>query len=331
MAPRVGVVAIGRNEGARLGLCLDSLAGLDLPVVYVDSGSTDGSADRVRRRGIDVVELDPATPFSAGRARNEGLSALLARWPALEIVQFVDGDCELISGWMAQGVTTLDGEPRVAAACGRVRELHRERSIYNRLCDLEWDVPPGEARSCGGNAMVRVRAFQEVGGFAPSLIAGEEPELCLRLRRGGWRILCVAGDMVRHDAAMMQFGQWWRRASRAGWAYAEGSSLHGRSPDRHWVRENRSIFFWGMLVPASALLLAGPTHGLSFLLLAGFPLLAARIYLRAVQGGRERRDARLLAVFTVLAKLPQALGQAQFFLGRRLDKRRRLADWRTAR
>jgi len=328
---RPAVVVIGRNEGQRLARCLDAIADAGA-VVYVDSGSTDGSPALARARGATVVALDLAQPFTAARARNAGFDKALELQPDMVLVQFLDGDCELVPGWLEDAARGLRADDQVAVVCGGVRERERERSIYNRLCDLEWRAPPGPARTCGGNAMMRAAAFRQVGGFAPELIAGEEPELCLRLRRLGWGILRVERGMVLHDADMTRFGQWWRRALRAGWAYAEGAALHGAAQERHWVRESRSILFWGFAVPACALLLAWPTRGLSLLLLTGLLALTGRIYLRAVRAGDAPRDARLLAGFTVLAKLPQAAGQLQFLASRVLwRRRRRLIDWRVAR
>ena len=100
---RVGVVAIGRNEGARLVRCLDSVCDGQRPVVYVDSGSTDGSVAAAEARGALVVALDMAQPFSAARARNAGWRTLLAAHPNLDAVQFVDGDCEVVAGWLDAG------------------------------------------------------------------------------------------------------------------------------------------------------------------------------------------------------------------------------------
>src|SRR5947207_307333 len=60
----LGVVVIGRNEGDRLRTCLSAVAGRNLPVVYVDSGSTDGSVATARGLGADVVALDLTTPFT---------------------------------------------------------------------------------------------------------------------------------------------------------------------------------------------------------------------------------------------------------------------------
>jgi GT2 family glycosyltransferase len=324
----LAVVVIGRNEGTRLARCLDAIQGAGV-VVYVDSGSTDGSASLALGRGAAVVALDLSSPFTAARGRNAGFARALELQPDTELVQFLDGDCELLPGWLEAGADALLAD-RVAVVCGGVRERERERTIYNRLCDLEWRAPAGPARSCGGNAMVRVAAFRQAGGFTAGLIAGEEPELCLRLRRLGWGILRLERGMVLHDADMTRFVQWWRRALRAGWAYAEGASLHGADPERHWVRESRSILAWGLLLPVGALLLAWPTRGLSLLLLAGWLALTWRIYRRAVRGGDAPRDARLLAGFTVLAKLPQAVGQLQFHISRAFGRGRRLVDWRAA-
>ncbi len=322
------VVVIGRNEGERLRKCLGSLAGLSHPVVYVDSGSRDGSPELARAMGADVVELDPALPFTAGRGRNEGLARALVLCSEADAVQFLDGDCELVPGWLERGRAELGSDPRLAAVCGRVREANRGASIYNRLCDMEWDAPPGEARSCGGNAMMRVAAFREVGGFRPGFIAGEEPELCLRLRSSGWRIRRTTDDMVRHDAAMTRFAQWWRRARRAGWAYAAGAAEHGASGERHNVREVRSIVLWGGLLPVTALGLAVPSGGASLLLLCGFPLLWVRVRASGLGRGYGRDDAGLLATFTVLAKIPQFLGVAGFLLERIARRKGGAVDWR---
>ncbi len=237
----LGAVAIGRNEGERLRRCLVSLIERVEHTVYVDSGSTDGSVELARSLGVAVVALDLSVPFTAARARNEGWTALRRVHPDLEYVQFVDGDCEVVEGWLETAHATLAGRPQLGVVCGRRRERFPEASIYNRLADIEWDTPVGEADACGGDAMMRLAALVEVGGFDPTVIAGEEPELCVRLRRAGWRIERLGTEMTLHDAAMSHFSQWWRRALRAGHSFAEGAHRHGGAPERHWVRESRRI------------------------------------------------------------------------------------------
>lgn len=304
----VGVVAIGRNEGERLQRCLESVIDLVSEVVYVDSGSSDASVQRAHHLGADVVCLDMNRPFTAARARNEGFRRLTAIDPKLRYVQFVDGDCEVDAGWLPSAMAFLEANPGVAAVCGRRRERFPERSVYNLLCDLEWNTPVGETNVFGGDVLIRVDAFRQVGGFRGELIAGEEPELCVRLRARGWRIWRLEHEMTRHDAAMTRFGQWWRRMLRGGYAYAEGAHLHGHGPARHWLRESRRALFWGGLYPLAALLLAFLKPAALCLLLV-YPLQVLRL---AARGGWTRRESWWRAVFLVVAKFPECLGGLKF-------------------
>lgn len=216
MATVIGVVVIGRNEGQRLERCLVSLAHGADKVMYVDSGSTDGSLQLAANLGVAVLALDMSIPFTAARARNEGFAALQRLLPSMQLVQFVDGDCEVNASWLATAQAFLEQHPAVAVVCGRRRERFPQRSVYNLLCDLEWDTPVGEAKACGGDALMRADAFAAVGGFRPDLIAGEEPELCVRLRANGWKIWRLAAEMTLHDAGMTRFTQWWRRSCVLG-------------------------------------------------------------------------------------------------------------------
>jgi len=315
------VVVIGRNEGERLGRCLQALAEWNGPRVYVDSGSSDGSPELAREMGWDVVELDPRRPFTAARGRNEGLEYLLSNHPYLEFVQFVDGDCQLVDGWLEKAEGELRKRLDAAIVCGQLRELHPERSIYNLLCDLEWRRETGEVASCGGIFMARVAALKEVGGFNPLMIAGEEGELCLRLRRSGWKILRLPDLMAYHDAAMTRFRQWWKRSVRTGYGYAESALMHGLISERHNVRPVCSILLWGLVVPALAVGLAIPTGGLGLALIGVYFVPLLRAQGSFVRRGWKRGEATLYAAFCVLSKFPQALGLLRYI--RRGAARRR--------
>ena len=187
-----GAVAIGRNEGKRLRVCLESLTAASI-IIYVDSGSSDGSVKMARSFGAYVVELDQRTPFSAARARNAGFAHLLEVHPDLAFLQFIDGDCELDAQWPRAAIELLQAKSDVAAVCGRLRERFPQRSIYNWLCDREWDRPTGEVRACAGNVMMRVAALAAAGGYREDVIAAEEDELCVRLRNMKWRIWRTSG------------------------------------------------------------------------------------------------------------------------------------------
>jgi len=327
---RVGAVVIGRNEGERLVRCLDSLVGNVRRVVYVDSGSTDGSLERARRLGADVVELDMSVPFTAARARNAGYRRLLECEADIELIQFVDGDCEVVPRWLDFASQRLGARPDVAVVCGRRRELHPESSVYNVLCDIEWDTPVGEAAACGGDAMMRANAVVEVGGYDPTLIAGEEPELCLRMRRRGWKVERLDAEMTRHDASIHAFEQWWKRARRSGFAYAAGSAKHGRGPERHWVKETRRIVFWGGVLPAVALGGIVPSLGLSMSLLAAYPVSFLRTFRHARMRGRTTREAATYAAFTQVGRLPEIQGVLEYHRDTWLGRSSRIIEYKTA-
>jgi GT2 family glycosyltransferase len=232
-------------------------------------------------------------------------------------VQFVDGDCELSPGWLDDAAAALRANPKAAAVFGRLRERRPEASVYNRLCDVEWAAAPlGEVKACGGVALMRTAAVRQVGGFDPAVLAAEDDELCLRLRRAGWTIVRIPADMGWHDAAMTRFGQWWARAMRSGWAYAQGAALHGRSADRHFVHERRRAILWAGVLPALIVLLAWPTGGWSLLGLLLYLLSSVRYY-RYVRG-REvpPQTAFEYTVAGTLSKFPHLVGIVRYALHR---------------
>ncbi|MER5174038.1 glycosyltransferase [Thioclava kandeliae] len=318
-----GAVVIGRNEGKRLISCIDSLSDFK-QVIYVDSGSTDGSVDVAQARRARVLALDMSLPFTAARARNEGLELLRRSLPGVEFVQFIDGDCELRSGWLEDALETMFSRPLAGVVCGRRRERFPEASVYNAQCDREWNTPIGLARSCGGDALMRMDALDEVGGYDPTMIAGEEPELCVRLRAKGWEIHRIDVEMTWHDAAIFRFGQFWKRARRAGHAYAEGAYLHGAPPERHNVAQVRRALFWGMAMPL-VLMASLLAIGLWSLLLIGiYPLQVMRLAKR--KGGR--RDAWEEALLLTVAKFAESQGILEFYLRQLSGRRSKLIEYK---
>ena len=321
-----GVVIIGRNEGERLLRCLQSLDGLQPRSVYVDSGSTDNSIARAREYGVAVVNLDMSEPFTAARARNVGFRKLLQIHPSLDYVFFVDGDCEVVSGWIDLAVTFLGQSPEVAVVFGYRRERYPDASVYNRVCDLEWqDIPVGEAKSCGGDIVARVPAIKQVDGYRPDMICGEEPEMCVRLRRQGWRIWRINTNMTIHDAAMDRFGQWWKRTMRGGFGYAQGAHIHGTSPERHWVLEYRRTWLWGLFIPFVIVLLSVTVSWKMLALLGLYPLQMIRL---AINGRHSAGENWRRALFLVLGKFPEMLGQVQFLRDRFLRVQSRLIEYK---
>ena len=234
--PSISIVVIGRNEGERLIRCLDSIAAVDYPadrleLIYVDTNSTDGSCAAAEARGARVVPINPPRP-SAAAARNAGLRAVRH-----DFVQLLDGDTILHPAWLRAAVDIL-ADDRITCTFGRCDELNPDASPYMRVATLDWYVPPGPARYSGGCALHRRETLEHVGRFDESLIAGEEPELCYRIRRHGSVIWRSDQPMVQHDLNMTTFRQYWQRAVRSGWAYIVTAAKCRAGPEPLWRREN---------------------------------------------------------------------------------------------
>lgn len=319
---QVGVIVIGRNEGARLIRGLTALATMGARVKYVDSASTDGSVARVRLAfsHVGVHELSTDVPLSAARARNEGARAWKGEADAPRYLQFVDGDCVLSAGWLEAASTYLDTHPDCAAVIGSLHEMHPEASIYNELCALEWNSSPGEIQDCGafgGLSMVRADVFHTLGGFNPAVIAGEDSEFAVRMKLAGHKVTKLGVSMAQHDAAMTRFSEFWTRSVRSGHAIGQRYDLHGRSPARDCARDLRSVKIWGIALPLVSMALAAVTQGAGLLL---WPLALALLYFRVVghrrKAGDPMRAAHLYAAAIVVTKYAQVLGLVRYWLRR---------------
>ena len=318
-----GCVVIGRNEAERLPATFASVKAAAIAFVYVDSGSHDASVAIAETAGTSVVRLDPAKPFTAARARNEGLGALTAHHPDLAFVMFLDGDCLLESGFIALGVAAMDANPDCAIVVGQLREASPDASIYARMCSVEWTAPVGritDFNSFGGIMLVRVADFRRVGGFNAAMIAGEDPEFAVRLALAGRDAIRIDAPMATHRADIVRFGQWWARAVRGGHAMAHRYSLHGTSRLQDCKRQYMSTIFWGGAVPVLSILLAPFTRGFSLLLLAGFGILSARMTGHYRRTGASPVLAIQLAGFGILAKFANFIGVIRFYLHRSRGK-----------
>lgn len=314
----MGVVVIGRNEGQRLHACLSSLREV-VARVYVDSGSTDGSCALAHDLGFAVVSLAIPPGFTAARARNAGIEHLLTHYMDLAFIQTIDGDCELRTGWLKSARADLEADSGRAVVFGRRRERHPCANAYHATCDDEWNVALGEVSSCGGDALFRVAALRQVGGYNPALIAGEEPDLCLRLRQRGWRIWSNGHEMTWHDVSIDRMSQWWRRSRRTGFAFAELVDLYRVDADPSWRRLLHSALGWTAvaLTALLAALVAAGTQSLPMaavaLLLAALPMAQlVRLAFRQRQRAGGLSAASRWAWLIMVAKAAQAAGWVQY-------------------
>ena len=323
----LGVVVIGRNESDRLIRCIKSIE--EFPIVYVDSGSTDGSVSNAQELGCEILELDMSRPFSAARARNAGFELITKKYPELNLVQFVDGDCEVEKGWLEKGCKYLSGNPSISVVCGRRKERFPEESIYNHFCDIEWNTPVGEARSTGGDFMIYVSAIRKVGGFNPLVVAGEEPELCFRLRQCGKKIQRIDEIMTLHDANMHRFSQWWKRTERSGHANAQGAWIHGKTPEKFRVRETLSIVVFGGVIPITIIICIFLHPAIAGMLILIYPLMFLRIKQKLKNRKEVQKHVLNAYIWSILfGKIPQFLGAIRFWWRQILGKSIHLIEYK---
>jgi hypothetical protein len=331
--PELSVVVIGRNEGKRLARCLESVGTMhwagSFEVIYADSDSTDGSPQLAQSMGARVIAARPARP-TAAFGRNAGWRQ--ARAP---FVLFLDGDTVLHRDFVTHALGALAADPSIAVVWGHRREIATQASVFNRVLDLDWIYPAGFTEFCGGDALIRRSVLGEVGGYDELLIAGEEPEMCRRIRGRGYRIYHLDRPMTGHDLAMTRCLQYWRRAVRAGYAYAEVSARFRNTGDPFWeedVRRNRARGALAAIGATAALL--GPLATGSFLPTVLIVLAGVGLVLRSAAKSRWRsRDWGTLLLYGIhshLQQIPILAGQCKFLADRRKGRVRQLIEYKEA-
>lgn len=320
----VDVVLIGRNEGARLVVSLQSVLQQARRVVYVDSGSTDDSVANATKAGAQVVNLDMSIPFTAGRARNEGFDALMAFDDPPECVQFLDGDCIMAPGWLDAASAHMRAHSDLAIVTGEQEELHRDTTVFNQMSDFEWKRSVGDIEACGGNMMVRTSAFHDLGGFNTTVIAAEDDELCTRLRKAGWRLERIARHMSKHDGGRLRFAQWWKRAERTGHGFAQVGTLH---PD-YFVAERRRAWMYGLVLPIVAVIGAFGSPLVPALVFGVFALSFWKTSHGLQRDGLPPSEALHHAVFLTLGKFPNLIGMLRYHWRRLSDAQMRIIEYK---
>ena len=218
----VSVIVPAYNEAANIAATVRSLVDSDYPrleVIVVDDGSTDGTADIVRRLrlpGVRVVRQD-----NAGKpaALNTGI-----RHARGELLVLVDGDTVFEPDAVGLLVQPLrDG--RVGAVSGNTKVANR-RGLLGQWQHLEYvvgfnldrrlfDVARCMPTVPGAIGAFRRAALSDVGGVSEQTLA-EDTDLTMAVIRAGWRVV-YAPDAVAWTEAPGSLRQLWRQRYR--WCY----------------------------------------------------------------------------------------------------------------
>lgn len=323
--PVIGAVVIGRNEGERLVRCLQSVL-KEIPIVaYVDSGSKDESVERARQLGVIAIPLQEG-PYTAARGRQTGFIELAARHPELAYVMFIDGDCLLQPGFVKKAVEYLEANPKTCGVSGRRRE--EGANTWSRIIDVEWDIPSGSAEYIGGDSLFRVAALKQCGGWAPELIAGEEPDLCFRCRDLGWTCWRIPDEMSLHDIRMNRLGEYWKRSVRAGHAYVEVSLRRRHGYHGRWMKQTLSILLYAAALPVVGIALTLVWWPLGLVLVLGYARLAWSIYRWSRARGRDGKLSAIVSGLTILGKFAGLVGVAKYATGRLSGKRVTIIEYK---
>jgi GT2 family glycosyltransferase len=205
---QVGVVVITYRRRAEALATLDRLGRLpeQPPIVLVDNGSGDGTAEAARARfpDVDVVALDENL---GAVGRNIGVDRLRTPY-----VAFCDDDTWWEPGSLTRAADVFDACPELAVVNARIvtgPDAHDD-PIVAELRDSpvpgpDWLPGPALGSFLAGASVVRRDAFLSVGGFSPQLwLGGEEELLATDLLTAGWE-LCYREDLVvHHDASPLR-------------------------------------------------------------------------------------------------------------------------------
>jgi GT2 family glycosyltransferase len=326
----LGFVVIGRNEGERLKTGLRAILSIcpEAIIIYVDSGSNDDSVAFASEHGIITVELDMSIPFTAARARNTGFTALLKQRPQLTYVQFLDGDCELLLGWVDIATDYLSKNTKTGIVSGRRSERFPNASIYNQLIDIEWNTPLGEAKAVLGDMCVKVDVFKKIDGFNETIIAAEDDDFCLRALRSGYTTFRIDANMSKHDANIMRLSQWYQRSKRGGHGYANIHHLHGDGPERYFRKEIKSVVFWGALIPTTFTLFLFILPVVSILILLGYLAFITKTIVRRRNLGDSLKTATAFGTLIFTGKISEFMGMLQYYRNHVLSRKHQLIEYK---
>lgn len=313
-----GVVVIGKNEGEGLRDSLQSVLPYQPYVIYVDSGSSDNSVTLAKEMGISVLELDGSALYTPARGRNEGAKYLEEKYTQLKYLQFLDGDCQLVSGWIKRAQKVIKEKAGLGIVVGFRQEKDRNHSVFTRLLDVElkriWEPKCGLVETTGGDMLVKLTAFNAVGKFNSEFLGGEEPELCTRMMAAGWSIYKIDTNMSLHDGSDMNVFNRIQRHLRFGWTVSEITKLYRGTRVDLYRMENKRVWLFGIVLPIVSIILSLKSFIFAVLfLLCCYFVKGVGTYREVKARGVAVKDAKLFSVDNCLGLIVQGIGKLIYY------------------
>ncbi len=206
----LSIVIVSWNEVARLRECLGSilmpLAFRSMRVVVVDNASADGSAEMVEQTFPTVQVIRNTENVGFARANNQGITASTSR-----LVLLLNSDTRVPPGALPRLVTFMDEHPQAGAVGPRLIRPNGEaqafafgsdptpgyllrRGLFRLIRQRalhDWDTNQIQAVNwiSGACLLARREALDQVGLLDENIFMYfEDNDLCLRMRRAGWKI-----------------------------------------------------------------------------------------------------------------------------------------------
>jgi len=232
---RLSVVLITKDQEWNVARLIRSATattawlGTEAEIVLVDSASADDTVSIASSFPIVVYPLSSDQRLTAAAGRYVGFLNTSG-----EYVLFLDGDMEVIAGWIRSALDAMGADRSIAVVAGRRIDLPRDATAEERDAESTRtvDVNFQDVKHGGGAALYRRSALEEVGSFNPFVYSDEEPELCIRIRyRGGYRVVRLDRPIVYHYSDPIDhLSTLMGRASRNLYVgYGQNLRLHLRS------------------------------------------------------------------------------------------------------
>lgn len=245
--PFVSVVVIGRNEEKHLEACFRSIFNMNYPhnkleIIYVDTDSRDKSVDIAKQFNVKIAEEQSDFP-SPGLARNRGI-----REAQYEIIHFIDGDMTVDRNYLKNAIPTLQ-KNNIACVIGDISERYSDRSFLAKVLNYPWRKRKKgivDAPGAGGTFLKSI--LQEIGGYNPLILKGQETELGFRIRQKGYQIYKIENKMGTHDYGINNIHSLMKHSYTMGKSYGKILTLPPQQSYFDFINHARNLLIQGIIL-----------------------------------------------------------------------------------